>query len=116
MASLQVEKTIKQLGRNIQLARRRRRMSIQDFAVRVGTSEATIMRLEKGEPGVRIEVFVSALSILGKLPELRRLLDPSDDDQGLMIDISKLPQRLRTARRTLLPRRGGETNDEGVGF
>ena len=49
--SVAVQKALARLGRDINIARRKRRMSIADFASRMRMSQGTVIRLEKGEPG-----------------------------------------------------------------
>lgn len=66
-----------------------------DFATRMGVSQGTLMRLEKGEAGVSIGAFAMALLALGELHRLDKILDVSRDDTGLMLDLDSLPRRIR---------------------
>ena len=68
MSSLRVEKILRQLGQDIQVARKKRRIPVKDFAARIGVAEGTVIRLEKGEPGTRLETLAMALLALGELP------------------------------------------------
>ena len=99
MISLRVNSALQKLAADLRVARKRRRMSVKDFATRVGVSDATIMRLEKGDPGVRIEVLVSALHVLGRLNALTDILDIGRDDIGLMMEVENLPARIDRGRR-----------------
>lgn len=117
MSSLRVEKVLRQLGQDIQVARKKRRIPVKDFAARIGVAEGTVIRLEKGAPGTRLETLAMALLALGELP---RLLDPASDDTGLMIDHANLPKRIGRGRKpvtriAILPS-SGQDSDEGKAF
>ena len=86
------------LGRNIQIARKRRRMPVADFAARIGVSVPTVVRLEKGDPGVSTGCLARALRALGEMHRLEELLDVATDDAGLAMAASELPKRIRKRR------------------
>ena len=73
-------------------------MPVADFAARMGVSQGTVVRLEKGEPGVGIGSLAMAFLALGELNRLGDLLDVSRDETGLMLDLDSLPQRIRRPR------------------
>ena len=56
---------LRNLGRGIQLARRRRRIRQRDLAARMGVSVSTLRALEAGEPGVSMGSLAMALLSLG---------------------------------------------------
>ena len=93
-----VQRALRGLGRDIQIARKKRRLPVADFAARMGVSQGTVARLEKGEPGVGLGSLAMALLALGELGRLQDLLDVSRDDTGLMLDLDSLPQRIRRRR------------------
>lgn len=93
-----VQRTLRALGRDIGIARKKRRFPVADFAARMGVSPGTVVRLERGEPGVAVGVVAMALLALGELHRLEALIDVSRDDTGLMLDIDSLPQRIRRPR------------------
>lgn len=95
MGSLQVKSALSQLGRDIQTARKRRRMSVADFCNRIGVSDKTLAKLERGDGGVRLETFAMALLALGMLDRLVEIADPSSDSTGMGLDREKLPERIR---------------------
>ena len=94
-----VQRALRALGRDVRIARKKRRMPVADFAARMGVSQGTLARLERGESGVSLGVLAMALLALGELHRLDELLDVSKDDTGLMLDIDSLPQRIRAPRR-----------------
>ncbi len=89
-----VQRALRALGRDVRIARKKRRMPVADFAARMGVSPGTLARLERGESGVSLGVLAMALLALGELRRLDELLDVSKDDTGLMLDIDSLPQRI----------------------
>ncbi len=97
---LPVERMLHRLGQNISLARRRRHMSQEMLAERIGASLNTVRRLENGYPGIALQHFVRALHVFGELDKLATLLDTSQDAIGLILMDEKLPQRVRAPRRT----------------
>ena len=93
-----VQRALRGLGRDIQIARKKRRLPVADFAARMGVSQGTVVRLERGEPGVGLGSVAMAFLALGELRRLGNLLDVSRDDTGLMLDLDSLPQRIRRPR------------------
>ncbi|MDE0420398.1 MAG: helix-turn-helix transcriptional regulator [Gammaproteobacteria bacterium] len=93
-----VQRALRGLGRDIQIARKKRRLPVADFAARMGVSQGTVARLEKGEPGIGLGSVAMAFLALGELNRLANLLDVSRDDTGLMLDLDSLPQRIRRRR------------------
>ena len=100
---------LRDLGRGIQLARRRRRVRQRDLAARMGVSVSTLRALEAGEPGVSMGSFAMALLTLGILSRLDDLGDVGQDDIGLLMDIDALPQRVRLQTRRA-PAGGGSAS------
>lgn len=118
MASLKVSSVLRALGDDIRTARKKRRIPVAEFASRIGVSEGTLARLEKGDGGVRIETLAMALLVLGELGRLERLIDPASDDAGLMLENERLPERIdRSRARTVSNARLPQTGDpEGEVF
>jgi ribosome-binding protein aMBF1 (putative translation factor) len=88
------------LGHNISLARRRRNMSQLMLAERIGASLNTVRRMEDGFAGTALQYIARALQVFGELDKLEALLDTSQDSVGLALMDEKLPQRVRSRRRT----------------
>ena len=70
-------------------------MSVADFCNRIGVSDKTLAKLERGDGGVRLETFAMALLALGMLDRLAEIADPSSDSTGMGLDREKLPKRIR---------------------
>ena len=90
-----VESAVRELGQAIRVGRIRRRQSAQDFASRLGVTLPTLRKLERGEPGVALATFVTALWLIGLLDRLRDLAKPESDVVGNMIETGRLPRRVR---------------------
>ncbi len=99
----QVARALAKLGRDISLARRRRKIAAEDFAEQMGVSRATLHRLENGDPGISLNTLTMALFVLGRLNVVSELADPAKDDVGMMLTRQEAPRRVRRAR-TARPR------------
>jgi len=97
---LPVMRSLTRLGQAISLARRRRHLTQQDLAERIGTSANTVRRMEAGYPGTALVHFARALQVYGELDKLDQLLDTPQDTIGLILMDEKLPQRVRKPRKT----------------
>ena len=64
-------------------------------AERMGVSPTTYARVEKGDPSVSMGMYAMALFVLGFGEPLAELVDPSRDEEGLMLEEEHLPQRVR---------------------
>ena len=82
------------LGRDIAVARRKRRISTVSMAERAFVSRSTYAKIEKGDPTVSIGAYVTVLAILGLVDSVGQLADRSNDTLGLDIDEDRLPRRI----------------------
>ena len=76
---------LRQLGENLAVARKRRRESRKAWALRVGVSEPTLARMERGDAGVAFGVYATALWLIGRSAALPELAAPALD-QGALED------------------------------
>ena len=83
------------LGHDIGIARRKRRLTVEMMAERMGVSKPTYFRVVRGDPTVGLGMFAMALFVLGLGSPLGDLVDASRDDQALVLDIERLPKRVR---------------------
>lgn len=122
--SLNARRALAALGANVKTARLKRRISVKDFAERMGVSESTISRLEKGDDGVSIGTLAMACLVLGEIGRISDFLDPGSDDTGLLLDRQALPKRIDRKRKPNALASAEDTpgsssegdDDEGVGF
>ncbi|MEJ5030770.1 helix-turn-helix domain-containing protein [Comamonas sp. MYb69] len=97
--NLAVDRALKSLGKNIELARRRRGLSQADLASRMGISVSTVRRLEDGSQGTALIYLASALEVFGDLEKLSLLMDTQTDSVGLALMDAELPTRIHSKRR-----------------
>jgi transcriptional regulator with XRE-family HTH domain len=83
------------LGRDLSIARKRRRISQLGLATRLGVCRETIIRLEHGDRRVNVGVLAGALAEFGMIDRISVLVDPHTDRIGISNDVSNLPQRVR---------------------
>lgn len=74
---------LRSLGENLAIARKRRREPLKSWAQRIGVSEPTLMRMEKGDPSVSMGVYATALWLVGRSHALDELAAP-EHDQGAL--------------------------------
>ncbi len=97
---LPVIRSLIRLGQAASLARRRRHLTQQELAERIGTTAHTVRRMEAGNPGTALVHFARALQVFGELDKLDKLLDTPQDTIGLMLMDEHLPKRVRKSRKT----------------
>ncbi len=90
-----VRRSLEKLGRDIALARKKRSLTVNMMAERLGVAKSTYIRVEKGDPNVAMGTYAMALFVLGASDRLDDLLDPGGDDVGLLLDERRIPQRVR---------------------
>ncbi len=95
---LPVAQTLRKLGRDLAVARRKRGLSAADMAGRLFVSRDTLWRLERGDPTVSLGTFVTAAFVLQLHQRLAGLASAESDTLGLSLDEERLPKRIRRAR------------------
>ena len=69
------------------------------MAERAFISRSTLVRVEKGDPGVSMGIYASVLFVLGMADRLGDIVDAARDPVGLSLEEERLPRRIRAARR-----------------
>ncbi|GEP97083.1 helix-turn-helix domain-containing protein [Chitinophaga cymbidii] len=82
------EDTLVELGTNIKLARKRRRLTEEQVAERAGIARSTLQLIEKGEAGVAISFYVQVLFVLGLSKDLLKVA--ADDPLGRKLQDAQL--------------------------
>ena len=70
----ETEYVLKALGEKLRLARIHKGDTQEIFAARLRVSVPTLRSMEKGSPTVSLVVFLNALSVLGRIEDMDRLL------------------------------------------
>jgi transcriptional regulator with XRE-family HTH domain len=70
--------SLESLGKNLRSARRQLfpNDTLDDFALRIGVSRATLQRMEKGDLSVSLEKYYRAAEVLGLAAPFLTLLSP----------------------------------------
>lgn len=92
---LEVEQAVQRLGKNIRLARVRRRMSQDELARACQIARKTLYAIETGAPGIAVGTLFSVLWALGLLASADRLADPDQDEHGKILEAARQPERVR---------------------
>ena len=78
---------LRSLGENLAIARVRRRESQRVWAKRLGVSVPTLIRMERGDPGVGAGIYATALWLIGTVSGLANLAAPAADLGALEGDV-----------------------------
>ena len=74
------QKVFDEIGENIKLARKRRKLTTEQVAERAGIHRATLHRVEKGDPTVAIGIYFNILKVLNLESDFSKIA--SDDEFG----------------------------------
>jgi hypothetical protein len=92
---------LRALGEDLAIARGRRRESQRTWAKRLGVSVPTLIRMERGDPGVGAGIYATALWLIGRSPALATLAAPGSDRGALENDVREaVARRARKARKS----------------
>ncbi len=69
-----------QMGENIKLARKRRKLTTTQVAERAGIARSTLYLIEKGDTSVALGAYLNVLRVLGLQDDILKLA--ADDDFG----------------------------------
>jgi transcriptional regulator with XRE-family HTH domain len=87
---------LRALGENLRVARARRHESQRDWAKRLGVSVPTLIRMERGDPGVGAGIYATALWLMGTVSGLSELAAPAADRGALENDVRRALKRGRS--------------------
>jgi hypothetical protein len=77
------------------------------MAQRAFISRPTLIKIEKGDPGVGMGTYATVLFVLGMIDKLRELASARTDEVGLALEEERLPKRIE-----IRPRRREKSNQE----
>lgn len=84
-----------EIGAHLATWRKLRGLTAQQVAERAGVARQTVSRLERGDAGVGLGVFLEVARALGILDEVVRGTDPYETAFGRARSDQALPQRVR---------------------
>jgi len=76
----QIARTPQQIGAAVRRRRKQMALSQQELGARIRLRQATISRLEAGEPGTRLQTLLDALAALGLEIVIRPRTKAASDD------------------------------------
>lgn len=94
-----VRQQIELLGQNIAIARKRRGESQAQWARRLGVSQPTMARIERGDPSVAMASYVMCMWLVNPAVAVADLVAPQSDHAALEREVT----RVRGARKAALP-------------
>ncbi len=94
-----VKRALSKLGADVALARKKRSLTSAMMAERLGVAKSTYLKVEKGDPTVALGTYAMTFFVLGFADILGEILDARRDDQGLLLDTERIPQRVRTPKK-----------------
>lgn len=74
------QEILEQVGENIKLARKRRKLTTFQVAERAGINRSTLYHIEKGNPGVSMGAYFNVFRVLGLQDDFLKLA--VDDEFG----------------------------------
>lgn len=95
----QLENKLNMMGKQIKLARLRRKLSLEVVAERAGVSRASVCGVEKGLPSVAIGIYAAVLSALNGLDD-DLMLVAKDDVLGRQLQDMQLIVHKRAPKHT----------------
>jgi hypothetical protein len=92
---LPVKRALAKLGDDIRSARLRRRIPTTIMAQRAFITRTTLLKVERGDPGVSLGIYATVLFVLGLTERLAAIAEARSDDVGLQLEEERLPKRIR---------------------
>jgi DNA-binding XRE family transcriptional regulator len=109
-----VQAQLRLLGENLAIARKRRREPLKSWAQRIGVSEPTLMRMEKGDPSVSMGVYATALWLIGRSHAMAEFAAP-EHDQGALEALVRVAKARSVRKRPSVYGSNPPANDEEGG-
>lgn len=92
---VRLDRSASEIGRHLLTWRKLQNLTAEQVAERANTTRTTLRRLEQGQPGVGLDVFLAVARALGQLDRVVAVLDPYETDLGRARAEETLPERIR---------------------
>ena len=86
------------LAHNIVVARKRRKETQAQWAQRLGVSQPTMARIERGDPSVAMASYVMCMWLVNQAHGLAELIAPQNDMASLEREVARIHTRARPRR------------------
>ena len=94
---------IEQLAQNIVIARKRRGESQAQWAKKLGISQPTMARIERGDPSVAMASYVMCMWLINPAIGLAALVAPQNDHGALEKELAKIKRQRKPKHPTAEP-------------
>lgn len=81
------------LAQNIVIARKRRKETQAQWAQRLGVSQPTMARIERGDPSVSMASYVMCMWLINQAQGLADLIEPQNDLTSLELEVARTRPR-----------------------
>lgn len=103
---------IERLAQNIVVARKRRGETQLQWARKLGVSQPTMARIERGDPSVAMASYVMCLWLINPTVGLADLVAPANDHAALEREVRKVRQKLRSQTPNRLQKSPANSSNE----
>jgi branched-chain amino acid transport system substrate-binding protein len=93
-----VVRSLEKFGADLRIARLKRSLTAEQMADCIQVHRSTYGRMERGDPAVAIGLYAKALYSLGVETPFHDLIDPRNDEEGQLLDLQRLPARVRARK------------------
>ncbi len=90
--------SLKEVGRLVSEARKRRGMSVLELANRAHVDRRTVAQLESGHPGVSMGLFFQILSLFNLAKGVEEFLKPENDIETAATRVRKIRKRQKPGK------------------
>jgi DNA-binding XRE family transcriptional regulator len=94
---------IELLAQNIVIARKRRRETQAQWARKLGVSQPTMARIERGDPSVAMASYVMCMWLINQTTGLPDLVAPLSDHASLELEIKRAQKGKRSTAMVMQP-------------
>lgn len=101
---------IQQLAQNIVIARKRRKETQVQWAQRLGVSQPTMARIERGDPSVSMASYVMCMWLINQADGLAALIAPQNDMASLEREVARTRVRRSSAVKAPNPQAVADTS------
>lgn len=96
------------LAQNIVIARKRRKETQAQWAKRLGVSQPTMARIERGDPSVAMASYVMCMWLINPSASLADLIAPQQDHAALEREIVRIQPQRAVPAPAATSQRGGD--------